>query len=48
MAYIAIKGGRGGILYCAIVWATRGGEGGGQTKGLFANTIVGSCTKDST
>jgi len=45
MAYIAVKGGRGDILYCAIVWAMRGGDAGAQTKGLFANNSSGSCTK---
>jgi len=47
MAYIAIKGGQGDIIYCAIVWAMRGGEGGTQTKELFANHSVDSCTKAS-
>jgi len=28
MAYIAIKGGRAGMMYCADVWA-RGAAGGG-------------------
>jgi len=45
MAYIAIKGGRGDIIFCAMVCTVRGGEGGAQTKGLFANNSIGSCTK---
>jgi len=45
MAYIAIKGGRGDIIYRAIVWAMRGGEGGAQRKGLLANKRIESCTK---
>jgi len=36
MANIEIKGGRGDIIYCAIVWAMRGGKRGAQTKGVFA------------
>jgi len=48
MAYIAIKGGREDVIYCAIVWAVRGGEGGAQTKGVFANNKIDSCTKATT
>jgi len=48
MAYTAIKGGRRDITYCAIVWAVRGDEGGAQTKWLFANNNIDSCTTAST
>jgi len=50
MAYTAIKGGQGDIMYCAIVWAMRAREGGAhpQTEGLFANNSVDSCRKAST
>jgi len=48
MAYIATKGGRGDIIYCAIVWAMGGGEGSAQTKGLFATDSIDSCPKAST
>jgi len=42
MACIAIKDCRGGTLYCAIVWAMKGG---GQTRGLFANNSIDLYTK---
>jgi len=48
MACIAMKGGRGDITYCAMVWAMRGGEDGAQAKRLFANTSIDLCTKAST
>ena len=48
MAYIAMKGGRGDIIYCAIVWAMMGDEGGAQTKGVFANNSSDLCTEAST
>jgi len=32
MAYIATKGGRGDITYCATVWAMRGGGRGVETS----------------
>jgi len=48
VVYIAVKGGRSDIIYCAIVWAVRGGEGGAQTKGVFANNNIDSCTNAST
>jgi len=38
-------GGRGAIIYCATVWAMGGDEEGAQTKGLFANHSIDSCTK---
>ena len=43
------KGGRGGggTIYCAIVWAMRGCEGGAQTRELFANNSIDLCTKAS-
>ena len=37
MAYIAIQGDRGGVIHCATVLGVRGGEGGAQTKGVFAS-----------
>ena len=38
------KGGSGDIIYCAIVWAMRSGEGAAQTKGVFAKYSTYSCT----
>jgi len=35
-----MKGGRGGMLYCAILWAVMGGEGGGQTKRVNPNHTI--------
>jgi len=31
------------MIHFAIVWAMRGGEGGAQTKGLFAYNSIDSC-----
>jgi len=42
------KGRSGDILYCAKVWVMRGGEGGAQTMGLFANSSNDLCTHAST
>jgi len=45
MAYAVINGGRGGIH---ILRNRVDGEGGAQTKGLFANNSIDSCTKAAT
>jgi len=46
MACIATKDGREETLYCAIVWAMKGG-GGAQTRGVFANYSIDFCIKAS-
>jgi len=45
IACIAIQGGRGWTLDCAIVLAMKGGNGVPKQGGVFANNSIESCTK---
>jgi len=45
MACIAIQKCREQILYCVIVWATKGGMGCPNKRGVFANSGIDSYTK---
>jgi len=53
MGYIAITGGRGETLHCAIVWAMTGWGGVPKQRvrvnpGVFAKNSIDSCTKAQT
>jgi len=47
MACVAIKYGRGGNTILRNSVGGEGGEWGAQTKGVFANNSIDSCTKAS-